>query len=128
MVLELSLFAQALGAVLAFAFAGWLVSVRRGDVSIVDSLWSIMILLALVVYAAASPALDSRATLVLVLAFLWGSRLSLFIAWRNWGKPEDHRYQAIRRNNEPGFRYKSPYIVFWLQAVLAVVVPVVSRR
>jgi steroid 5-alpha reductase family enzyme len=35
------------------------------------------------------------------------------------GKGEDHRYQAIRARNEPGFKWKSLYLVFWLQALLA---------
>jgi steroid 5-alpha reductase family enzyme len=38
---------------------------------------------------------------------------------RNWGEPEDYRYQTIRNNNEPGFAFKSLYIVFGLQGVLA---------
>jgi steroid 5-alpha reductase family enzyme len=49
-------------------------------------------------------------------------RLSVYITWRNHGQAEDYRYQEIRANNEPGFRYKSFYIVFVLQAVLAWVI------
>jgi steroid 5-alpha reductase family enzyme len=41
---------------------------------------------------------------------------------RNHGEPEDRRYQAIRRNNEPHFWLKSLYIVFLLQGLLAWVV------
>jgi len=63
-----------------------------------------------------------RAILVLVLLTLWALRLSFHLAQRNRGKPEDHRYQAIRRNNSPGFAWKSLFIVFGLQAVLAWVI------
>ena len=41
---------------------------------------------------------------------------------RNWGEPEDRRYIAIRANHEPGFAWKSVYIIFLLQAALAWVV------
>jgi len=60
-----------------------------------------------------------RAQLIVLLAALWAMRLSVYITWRNHGQPEDYRYQEIRANNEPNFRYKSLYIVFVLQAVLA---------
>jgi steroid 5-alpha reductase family enzyme len=38
------------------------------------------------------------------------------------GKPEDARYLKIRQNNEPNFRYKSAYIIFGLQSILAWIV------
>ena len=49
-------------------------------------------------------------------------RLAVHLARRNWNAPEDHRYQAIRARNEPGFVWKSLYLVFALQAVLAFLV------
>lgn len=106
-------------ALLLVAAGAWVVSLAKNDVSIVDSLWSLMFLLSAIVYASASHAQGPRETLVLVLTALWALRLSAYITWRNHGQPEDYRYQEIRRNNEPGFRYKSFYIVFGLQAALA---------
>lgn len=104
---------------LLVATAFWLVSLWRNDVSIVDSLWSLMFLLVAMVYSIVSSNAGPREALVLVLVTLWALRLSVYITWRNHGKPEDYRYQEIRANNEPGFRFKSFYIVFGLQAVLA---------
>lgn len=109
-------------AVLVFGLVFWIVSLIKRDVSIVDSLWSLMFLLAAGVYAITEPALSDRAVLVLVLSALWALRLSGHITWRNWGEGEDYRYQNIRRNNEPHFWLKSLGIVFWLQAVLAWIV------
>jgi len=106
-------------ALLAVAVVFWLISLIRNDVSIVDSLWSLMFLLAAGVYTALAEAPGPRSTLLLVLVAVWAVRLSAYITWRNHGEPEDYRYQQIRRNNEPGFRYKSLYIVFGLQALLA---------
>jgi len=97
----------------------WLVSLIRNDVSIVDSLWSLMFLLVVVVYSLMSDTGGPREVLILALVAVWALRLSAYITWRNHGHPEDYRYQEIRANNEPGFRYKSLYIVFGLQAVLA---------
>jgi steroid 5-alpha reductase family enzyme len=71
------------------------------------------------VYALGQPALSDRDLLLLMLLAVWALRLSIHLTRRNWGQPEDHRYQTIRRNNEPGFRWKSLYLVFGLQGVLA---------
>ena len=49
-------------------------------------------------------------------------RLAAYLALRNWNAPEDRRYQAIRARNQPGFTWKSLYLVFGLQALLALVV------
>jgi steroid 5-alpha reductase family enzyme len=50
---------------------------------------------------------------------VWALRLCLYLTWRNWGPHEDHRYAAIRNNNQPHFWFSSLYIVFGLQALLA---------
>jgi len=109
-------------ALLVVAVVFWLVSLRRDDVSIVDSLWSLMFLLAALVYAAIGADSGPRELLVLCMVAIWALRLSIYISWRNHGQPEDYRYQEIRANNEPGFRFKSLYIVFILQAALAWVI------
>ncbi len=112
----------ALVALVALAFCSWLVSVVKRDVSIVDSVWSAMILLAAVVYAAVLPDAGGRTAPVLLLVAIWALRLAGYITWRNWGEGEDRRYQAIRARNEPNFKWKSLYLVFVLQAVLAWIV------
>lgn len=112
----------ALAAVTTIAVIAWVYSILRRNVSIVDSLWSLMILLCLVVYLAASNSSSPRDLPVLIMLAAWALRLSLYITIRNHGKPEDPRYQAIRRNNEPNFQFKSIYIVFLLQAFLAWVI------
>lgn len=109
----------ALAVILAVGVVGWLVSVLKNDVSFVDSLWSLFFLIAAAVFAIGAQPLSVRGTLVLVLVAVWALRLSIYITARNWGEPEDYRYQSIRSNNEPGFTFKSLYIVFGLQGVLA---------
>jgi steroid 5-alpha reductase family enzyme len=101
------------------AAAVWIVSVFKRDVSIVDSLWGPMFVLAAVAYAWPLDTLGPRSTLGLTLVVLWAARLSVYIAWRNHGQGEDYRYREIRRRNEPNFALKSLYLVFGLQAVLA---------
>ena len=109
----------ALGFNAIIAVVAWLYSVWRRNVAIVDTLWSLMILAVPAVYLLAIGGNGLRGAVVLALIAAWALRLSLHIMVRNHGQPEDHRYQAIRRNNEPHFWFKSLYIVFGLQAFLA---------
>ena len=109
----------ALLAILAVGVVSWLFSIVKKDVSFVDSLWSLFFLIAAVVFTLDTQTLSARGQLVLALVVVWSLRLSIYITVRNWGEPEDYRYQTIRNNNEPGFAFKSLYIVFGLQGVLA---------
>ncbi len=105
--------------VAVLVFAAWALSVVRADVSLVDSLWSLMFLALAGGYAGQVGVGGPRGWLVLILVAAWALRLSIYITWRNHGEGEDRRYQAIRANNDPGFWWKSGFIVFGLQAVLA---------
>jgi len=118
----LTLWLTALPVLLAVATATWLVSVWRRNVNIVDTLWSLLFVLAAVVYALTAAPPGPRTPLMLVVVGLWGLRLAAYLAWRNWGHDEDRRYQAIRRRNEPHFAVKSLWLVFGFQALLAWVI------
>lgn len=113
---------QALGIICALAFATWLASLWRRDVSIVDGMWPVFIAAGGLSYAWSSPppGLEPRVALLLLVA--WAARLCIHISVRNHGQPEDRRYQKIRANNEPHFAVKSLYIVFGFQALLAWIV------
>jgi steroid 5-alpha reductase family enzyme len=114
------LYARGLAAIAGLALAGWAVSTARRNVAVVDSLWGLFFLVAMAVYC--SPGTSARGLLVLGLVAVWAVRLAAYVTWRNWGEPEDRRYQAIRARREPGFWWKSLYVVFGLQAVLAWVI------
>src|ERR1700761_8066694 len=101
------------------ALATWIASLVRTDVSLVDRMWSLMIAGPALVYAAQTTWSTPRALATLVLVLAWGVRLAAYITWRNWGHGEDRRYQEIRARNQPNFAFKSLYLIFGLQAVLA---------
>lgn len=113
------LYAVGLVAVLVLAFLTWIISVIKRNVAIVDSVWALMFILEACVYLLGTTAPSPRGLLILALVSIWGLRLALHITVRSWGHGEDRRYQAIRARNEPGFAFKSFYLVFVLQAVLA---------
>ena len=117
--MDIQVYFAALIMILGVGVAAWLVSVAIRNVAFVDSLWSLFFLIAAVVFAVSAWPLSARGLLVTVLVAVWALRLSIYITARNWGEPEDYRYQKIRANNEPGFAFKSLYIVFGLQGLLA---------
>ena len=111
-----------LAVILAVGLGVWCVSIVKRDVSVVDSLWPLMFLIAALTYHLVLPQTGPRTTLVLALVAIWSLRLFAYITWRNWGEEEDRRYQTIRANNEPNFALKSIYIVFGLQGMIAWIV------
>ena len=112
------------GCVVSFlaAFSCWLYSLKRKNVNIVDSLWSILFLLITLTYFNLAESLGWRSLLIILLCTIWSVRLSIYLSWRNWGEEEDRRYRALRGNHSPGFAWKSLYIVFGLQAMLACII------
>ena len=117
--MEIEIYLTGLLAVFVLAMFTWLLSLYLHDVSIVDSAWPLMFVAAAVVFVVAAGVTDSRALLVLMLVVLWAVRLFVHLTWRNWGEPEDRRYQAIRAKYSPNFAMKSLFIIFAFQAVLA---------
>lgn len=108
-----------LPAIAVLAAAAWAVCTMRRNVGLVDIFWSLFFLLAAGLYAIAATPAGPRTALVLVLVAAWAVRLAAYLAARNWNAPEDHRYQAIRSRNQPHFEWKSLYLVFGLQGLLA---------
>jgi steroid 5-alpha reductase family enzyme len=104
---------------LAMAVLTWLISIAKQDASIVDSVWSLFFAAVLVLGYLSEAPNGPRALAAAVLLGAWALRLCAYLTWRNWGQPEDRRYQAIRARNQPNYALKSLPYVFLLQAVLA---------
>lgn len=107
---------------LSASVATWVVSLARKDASLADRAWPILIAGCGAVYGTLAPSLGGRGTALLLLSGIWGLRLCVYITARNWGHGEDHRYRAMRERNRPNFAFKSLYLVFGLQAMLAWIV------
>ncbi|MDQ8020812.1 MAG: DUF1295 domain-containing protein [Moraxellaceae bacterium] len=111
-----------LAAMLVLAVLGWLWSLRQRDVSVADTLWSLFFVLATAIYVVVHWPPTARAVWLMVLVVVWGVRLAVYISARNHGKGEDRRYAEMRERRGPSFVWRSLYIVFGLQAVLAWVI------
>lgn len=98
----------------------WLLSVYLQNVSIIDGFWGTgFVILAWFYFSRTSDGLAARQWLVVILTTIWGLRLSLYLTWRNWGEPEDYRYQNFRKKYGPErYWWFSFFQVFLLQGVL----------
>ena len=101
------------------ALVAWVVATVRRNVGLVDVFWSCFLLLAAVLFAVRAAEIGVRGWVALGLVAAWALRLSAYLAARNWNAPEDRRYVEIRARNQPNFAWKSLYLVFGLQALLA---------
>lgn len=119
---ELAALWHALAVSLALAVITWSISIPLRNVSIVDSVWAVLIAGAAYSYLWPDGVAGTRGTLALALMSVWAVRLAFYITVRNHGHGEDRRYREIRARNQPRFELKSLYLVFALQAVMALVV------
>jgi steroid 5-alpha reductase family enzyme len=103
----------------------WLVSLALRNSSIVDVFWGTGFVIANWIYFALTPGgLPARKLLVGILVTMWGLRLSLYVLWRNWGKPEDFRCAKWRGEEGASWWWKSLPRVFVLQGVLLIVISI----
>jgi steroid 5-alpha reductase family enzyme len=97
----------------------WLLSLLLKNSSIVDIFWGTgFVVTAWVAFFLTPDGFALRKLLIVLLASVWGLRLSLYILWRNAGKGEDFRYRKWREEAGPSWWWRSFFKVFLLQGVL----------
>jgi len=101
-----ALLASAIFIAVFFVAALWIISIQIKDSSIVDFCWSLTCAAcAWIAYLASNHGMTPRVALVLAAVTIWGLRLGLYIARRNWGR-EDPRYARLRqKTQERGLNY-----------------------
>jgi steroid 5-alpha reductase family enzyme len=105
-------------AIVVLMLATWIVSLVLHDASIVDPVWPFGFVVVAWVTRAIADGLPARQWLIVGMVTIWGLRLSIYLAWRKHGAPEDPRYQAMRRHWGDRFALVSLLTVFTLQGVL----------
>ncbi len=59
-----------------------------------------------------------RQIIITIIVSIWGIRLSLYVTIRNWGKPEDYRYAAMRERYGDRVILKSFFRVYMFQGLI----------
>jgi len=114
-------------AVMGFMIAVWALSVVIKNAGIADTFWGLgFVLVAWITFLGAEGYLGRR-LLITLLVTAWGLRLAIHISLRSWGKGEDRRYQAWRRQYGEKFWWVSLFTVFLLQGALLWVISLVAQ-
>jgi steroid 5-alpha reductase family enzyme len=109
--------------VLVLMFLLWLLSLAIKNSSIVDIFWGTgFVIFAWVAFLLTPDGFLPRRLLLCFLVSIWGLRLSLHILFRNWGKPEDFRYQKWRQDSGASWWWRSLFKVFILQGILLLII------
>ena len=119
---EPGIWVAALPLLLIAAACTWIVTLPLRNLSLADSLWSLLLFAAAVIYALDSDPRAPRLSLVLWLMAVWAARLAIYLAARNAGKGESWRYRALRERHGRSFALRSVLLVFAAQALLAWIV------
>jgi steroid 5-alpha reductase family enzyme len=115
-------------ALLALQGATFLVALKAGKHSVVDTAWGIGIALAALAAFLVSGWLTTgghgdttRRALLLTASVLWGLRLAAYVGRRNHGQPEDARYADMLRGHTNLYALRMVYLlqaaILWLATV-----------
>ncbi len=119
----LTLFLQASLLILLSVTILWIVSVIITNASIVDIFWGFAYVLVNAFYFFSLSEWHIRNMLLFVLVTIWGLRLTLYLAHRNWGKGEDFRYREFRQKYGPKrYWWISFFQTFLLQGILVMLI------
>lgn len=115
-----SIYGQATLIILASVTVVWLISVYLTNASIVDIFWGFgYVIVAWFYFSKTTEGLLARKQLITILTTIWGLRLTIYLFWRNAGKPEDYRYQNFRKKyGAERYWWFSFFQVFLLQGTL----------
>jgi len=113
----------AAAALLVLQGVTFLVALRVGKHSVVDTAWGIGIALAALAsfLVSAGHGNPARRALLLAASVLWGLRLAAYVGWRNHGRPEDPRYADMLRGRNNLYALRMIYLlqaaILWLATV-----------
>jgi len=82
----------------------------------------VIALSSLILYFIANNEINIRQIIVTLLVFIWALRLATYVYIRNRGKPEDYRYQAMRRRWKTNIVLKSFIRVYIFQGIVIFIV------
>lgn len=110
--------------VLVVYFILWFtISKIKGKYSLVDIAWGLGFVVVAWTGFLFSGQLYFQTGLILLLVTMWGLRLFIHLARRNWNSPEDYRYVTMRKRWGTRFvNIKAFLNVFFLQGVLLFVI------
>lgn len=123
---QANVFPEALGYSIALVFLYMLlwffISLWKRNNGLVDIAWGLGFVLIAISTHRAFEKITSASQVVTILTTLWGLRLSYHLFRRNWGKKEDFRYAAWRKEWGKWIVPRSFFQIYMLQGVLMLII------
>ncbi len=94
---------------------------KKQNNALVDIAWGLGFVI-LAIYNYFLTTIDLRSTVLVIMIILWGGRLSYHLFLRNWNKPEDYRYQEMRKKWGDKQQLRAFINVFMSQMVLMYII------
>ncbi len=119
----LTYFIGAVLSVFGFFTIMFIIAQLKNNNALVDIGWGVGFILLVIHGLLTTDTLTTSAIVVSILVIIWGLRLFLYISVRNFKKPEDYRYQAMRKkwgNNHP--RVQAFFKVFMIQGLFMLII------
>lgn len=106
--------------VLGFVLLLWLISIRRKDVSIIDTWFAVIMTGAVALAAIGGSAPPARKLLLVALMGMWCLRITFYLFQRKHGQGEDPRYTKLRSwvADDRAFIWYSLRVVFLFQGLV----------
>ncbi len=119
MIIEILLSILALFIFMTFAF---LIGTIKKDNSVIDIFYGLGYVVLIWAGLLLLNEYPPRKIIITLLVTLWGFRLAIYVMIRNWGKPEDYRYQAIRERMGDKVILKSFLRIYMFQGLIILLV------
>jgi steroid 5-alpha reductase family enzyme len=103
--------------ILSYMTILFMLSIILKDNSIADIAWGPGFIIVALALLFISGEYAQRQTLVTALITIWGLRLGMRILLRNWGRGEDFRYQAWRKQWGKYFLLRRNHFFGWIPSV-----------
>ena len=97
----------------------WMIAVKLDNYSIVDIVWGLTFILTTLVVLLYTGNVNIVSMTIAILVIIWGLRLSIYLFMRNAGKPEDYRYQDMRKKWGTKVKQTAFVRVFMLQGTVS---------
>jgi steroid 5-alpha reductase family enzyme len=110
------------GVVVAVLLATFAAAKVSGKHSVIDTSWGLLFAAVALVVFVGGTAAGVRRWLLLGLPLVWGLRLAGHVTRRNWGKPEDPRYEQLLAKGKGNRDLRALRMIYALQGLLALVI------
>ncbi len=109
-------------ALFTYMHIAFLVGTLKKDNGVIDSFYGIGFVVVAWVSLLLTGTYHMRQIIVTILVSIWGLRLCIHVTSRNWGKPEDFRYQKMRERFGDKVLIKSYLKIYLFQGLIILLV------